>query len=182
MRKLMFAAAGLAALLAAPGAMASEKCNVAVDGTWPEAGKGVTVEAFTNGAGCEKATAVLTIHDGTGSLVYNSVTSAEYAMMLTGKKTSAEMEAALKEWIDQKGSTLKTTADLPEWKDGAEQPMLGEFPFYPEEGIDRAAYEKYRADKSPLFCFVPGIESLACVMKDKDSGAIVPVGAQAFPG
>ena len=148
---------------------------------WDAGGEKGTFEAFASGASCEKATAVLAVHDGTGQVIYSSVGGADNMMMLSEKKTPKELAAALAAWIDVK--TNAGTADtLPEWKAGAEMPMLGEFPFYPAEGVNRDTYEKARAAKTPMYCYVPGIESSACLIKDPQSEAIYLLGSQAFPG
>ena len=75
-----------------------------------------------------------------------------------------------------------STADLPAWAEGAEYPVLGDFAFYPEEGIDRATYTKVRDSKAPIFCYVQGMESMACVVKDAENGGFFKLGVQTFPG
>jgi hypothetical protein len=58
--------------------------------------------------------------------------------------------------------------------------MWGVFPFYPSEGVTREAYLAARAANAPMWCFVQGMESQAClVLRD---GAITELGAQSFPG
>jgi hypothetical protein len=59
--------------------------------------------------------------------------------------------------------------------------MLGEFPFYPEEGMDQVTYEQIRAEKQKIFCYVQGMESIACVAISKN-GAATKIGVQTFPG
>ena len=66
------------------------------------------------------------------------------------------------------------------WPPGAQQPASGEFPFYPEEGVDRDYYEKARAARAPLFCYVQGMESMSCVAIIE--GGMVKLGVQSFPG
>ena len=78
--------------------------------------------------------------------------------------------------------TFKSTGDLPEWKKGAEAPSpLGEFPFYPDQGVDQETYAKIRAEKQAVFCYVQGMESMACVAIARD-GTATKVGVQTFPG
>jgi hypothetical protein len=103
-------------------------------------------------------------------------------MVLGAAQNATDMKAALGDWVDQRASTVKTTADLPEWAEGAETPMLGEFTFYPESGMDRETWNAVRAAKAPAFCYVQGMESMACVMLDKESGYVSKLGVQTFPG
>ena len=75
---------------------------------------------------------------------------------------------------------MATTAALPEWPASAEAPQSGEFPFYPDDGVDREAYATLRTQNLPLFCYVQGMESLRCVAFNQ--GEIGSVGLQLFPG
>jgi hypothetical protein len=63
---------------------------------------------------------------------------------------------------------------------GAEHPVNGEFPFYPEPGVDRDYYEKARALRAPVFCYVQGMESMSFVALIE--GGMVKLGVQSFPG
>jgi hypothetical protein len=181
MKKLMFAAAAVAALLSAPAALAADRCNAASATDWTAAG--LTVEAFASGATCDKAVGVIVFRDAEGTAQVWEAYPTEQNAALTGRTTAAETEAALKEWIDQSSSMFKTTADLPEWKDGTDIPMTGEFPFYVEEGLDRENYARIRKLAAPIFCYVSGMESMSCLYKDSDSGGLIfKVGAQSFPG
>ena len=73
-----------------------------------------------------------------------------------------------------------STADLPVWPAGADAPDAGEFPFYVEEGFDRTGYEGMRAADRAMFCYVQGMESLACVAAV--DGRLDKIGVQTFPG
>lgn len=181
MLKTIAAALMGAALFAAP-ALAAEKCTASADSVWAGAGKGVTIEAFASGAKCETAMAVLVIRDETGAASYYEAYPAEFVMVLAGMATPKDLEAVLKSWIDTAQPVFATTGDLPEWADGAESPVLGDFAFYPEEGIDRAAYTKVRDSKAPVFCYVQGMESMACIVKDAEGGGFFKLGVQTFPG
>lgn len=121
------------------------------------------------------------MRDADGNAVFHESYVAEYVMLLAGAQNSDELTKALKEWIDTSNQQFATTADLPEWKEGADQPVLGEFAFYPEEGIDREGYEKLRAAKTPVFSFVQGMESVAVITVDPEAG-VIRIGAQSFPG
>ena len=59
-------------------------------------------------------------------------------------------------------------------------PRSGEFPFYPEPYYDRSGYEVLRQSDVPLFCYVQGMESIACVALE--NGRMEKVGVQSFPG
>ena len=181
MKTTIYAAAAVAALLSAPGALAADRCAVAVDSAWKEAG--ISVEVFTNGVTCDKAWAAIGMRNAAGEPVFWQAYAVDQNAALAGQTDVAGMEKALKDWIDPTNAAFQTTADLPEWKEGADMPMSGEFPFYPEDGIDRENYQRIRALKAPVFCFVTGMESMTCLYPDKDSGGMLfTVGAQSFPG
>jgi hypothetical protein len=102
-------------------------------------------------------------------------------MPFVDANTVPKMRAALRDWLEQT-HPFKSTGDLPEWKQGADAPaMLGEFPFYPEENMNQSGYAKIRAEKQKIFCYVQGMESMACVAISKD-GVATKVGVQSFPG
>ena len=176
------AAALTGAALFAASALAAEKCTASADSAWDSAGKGVTIEAFASGSKCETAMAALVIRDETGTAAFYEVYPAEFVMVLAGMATAKDLEAALKSWIDTSQPQFASTADLPAWAEGAEYPVLGDFAFYPEEGIDRATYTKVRDSKAPIFCYVQGMESMACVVKDAENGGFFKLGVQTFPG
>lgn len=176
-----FIAATAFALAAMAATTASAKDCSGIAGTdWP-AIKGYTIGAIAGGPDCQKAVALIVIRDADGNAVYHESYVAEYVMVLAAAQNSADLTKALKEWIDTSNPDFKTTADLPEWKEGADMPMSGEFAFYPEEGMDREGYEKIRAAKTPVFSYVQGMESIAVITVDPDAGVIV-IGAQSFPG
>ena len=114
-----------------------------------------------------------------GSPQWIDAMKASDLMTFVDVKTTSAMKAALNEWIAQ-GGPLRTAGDLPPWPPGAQQPASGEFPFYPEEGVDRDYYEKARAARAPLFCYVQGMESMSCVAIIE--GGMVKLGVQSFPG
>jgi hypothetical protein len=56
-----------------------------------------------------------------------------------------------------------------------------EFPFYLEpEWNDRVGYEELRARNAPMYCYVQGMESLACLALQ--DGQLYKIGVQSFPG
>ncbi len=182
MKKLIAPAALAVAILTAPAALAAGKCTASADSTWAGAGPGYKVETFASGDKCETAMAVIVIRDETGAPGYYAAHPADSVAVLAGMASAKDLETALRNWVDPSQAAFQTTADLPEWKDGQEQPMLGEFYFYPEQGIDRPTYDKIRNSKAPIYCYVQGMESLACITRDAEGGGLFKVGVQSFPG
>lgn len=179
MKKFIVAAAFAIAGMAAATASAKDCSGIAGTG-WP-AMKGYTIGAIAGGPDCGKAVALIVIRDAEGNAVWHESYVAEQVMVLAGAQTSEELTKALTEWIDTSNQQFKTTADLPEWAEGADSPVSGEFPFYPEEGIDREMWGKIRAAKTPVYCYVQGMESVACVSNDPEMG-FYKIGVQTFPG
>lgn len=162
------------------GAVAAGACDVAVGSVWvPARQKPHRAEAFSHGPNCQKAIVVISVRGPDGSPQWIDAMKASDLMTFVDVKTTSAMKAALNEWIAQ-GGPLKTAGDLPPWPPGAQQPASGEFPFYPEEGVDRDYYEKARAARAPLFCYVQGMESMSCVAIIE--GGMVKLGVQSFPG
>ncbi|MGE0595019.1 MAG: hypothetical protein AB7P07_01530 [Hyphomonadaceae bacterium] len=152
-----------------------EGCAAAAEAAW----SGLQVQASSEGAACGDAQATLSITDNGRALLQQTFPTAQ-VMTLAHVEDRDAMQTALAEWVDQTSSNKATASALPAWPEGAETPVSGEFPFYPEEGVDRAAYEAIRARNAPLFCHVQGMESEACYALE--NGALTRVGVQAFPG
>jgi len=156
-------------------------CDARAAHTWNAADQTLSVEAFSNGPGCDRAVATLIIRDASGAPLYAETHFAGQVMTLAGAADQAAMQTALGEWADPAGATtMQTTAALPEWPASAEAPSNGEFPFYPDDEVDRAAYASLREQNAPLFCYVQGMESMRCVAWIDNS--IASVGLQLFPG
>lgn len=175
----IFAIACAAAFTVGSFAAASESCNLSTETNWQADKQMLRVEAHSNGDDCAKAAVTLIVRDAKGGVLWTDSAPAEHVMVFAEAKTPGDMMIALAEWIaaDQ---PFPSTADLPEWKPGANQPILGEFYFYPEAGVDRADYEGVRAARLPVFSYVQGMESMAViVLKD---GRMEKLGAQTFPG
>lgn len=176
-------AALAAACLTLPAAAAEEMCSGMASSAWPAAGEGYVVEGWAGGAkDCTKSVAVIVARAPNGEPLWTQSAPVGWIAGLNAATNSAELTKALGEWVTQTDGTLKTSADLPEWKTGADMPMMGEFPFYPYEGFDREAYEAVRALKQPMLCYVQGMESLGCWVFDKESGTFSQIGVQSFPG
>jgi len=183
----VFLIAGLVALAAACSQaeeqdVMSEGCDARASVQWAsDADPNASIEAITTGPDCARAVATLIIRNGSGEPLYAETHIPSQVMTLAQASTPAAMQTALQEWIDPASNTTRiTSAALPEWPEAAASPQNGEFPFYPEEGFTRDYYLALRAADVPLYCFVQGMESMACLaLRD---GALEKVGVQSFPG
>jgi hypothetical protein len=184
MRKLLGLVLGV--LLVAVGqasaatAAAAPGCEASVGVVWTPAGqRPLRAEAFSHGPSCDKAIVVLTVRGSDGKPLWVDARVGQFVMLFAGVKNVGAIKTALGDWIRQ-NHQLKTAASLPSWPPGAQQPASGEFPFLPDEAVDRDFYESARRAKLPLFCYVQGMESMACVvLKD---GGMTKLGVQLFPG
>jgi len=162
-------------------AEAAGGCSANASAVWrPTAGKAYRTEAFSSGPSCTLAVATLVVRGPDGRALWVDSAPVEHLMTFVDVKTPQQMGRALGEWLMQ-SHTFRSTGELPEWKKGADAPASGEFAFYPEAGIDRDLYEQTRAEKQPVFCYVQGMESMACVGLSKD-GQMTKIGVQTFPG
>ncbi len=150
-------------------------CPAAAQASWET----FRIEGFVQGDNCADAQAAIAIRSGDSTLWSQSY-PVDQVMVLKNAQSAEEMQRRLNEWIAPPGAGRDSTGDLPEWAEGDANPMSGEFPFYLEEGVDRAAYEALRARDAPMFCFVQGMESQACLALE--NGELTKIGAQSFPG
>ena len=159
----------------------SEGCDARAVSEWAAEGASYSIEATSVGPDCERAVATLIIRDSSGRPLFANAHLSAQVMTLAAARAPAAMQGALAEWIDPAAnSTMAGSGALPDWPANADAPANGEFPFYPALGYDRAGYEDLRAANAPLFCYVQGMESLACVaLRD---GRIEEIGVQTFPG
>ncbi len=176
---------GLAALLMAcapaeEGDGMAAGCDARAVSAWEAGEARLNVETSTHGPDCSRAVALIVIRDASGAPLYAETHLPAQVMTLAGATDRAAMQTALSEWADSSNATMATTSALPEWPANAEAPQSGEFPFYPDEGVDREAYAALRAQNLPLFCYVQGMESLRCLWFNQ--GEIGSVGVQLFPG
>lgn len=156
-------------------------CSASATVAWaPLRGRSYPTEAFANGKACGTAVVTIVVRAPDGTVLWADARPAAELMTFVEAKTPSKMKAALAEWLTQQ-HMFKSTADLPVWKKGAEAPEAGEFPFYPDVGVDRDSYEQLRAAKRPVFCYVQGMESMACLSLSAD-GQIEKIGLQLFPG
>jgi len=177
---LMLVAAAAMGLAWAEPSQAASACDVSVGFAWAPSGqRPLRAEAVSHGPRCDKAVVVVTVRGADGTPLWVDARVAQFVMPFAGVKSMKAMKAALGEWIRQ-DHQLKSTASLPTWPPGAAQPASGEFPFLPDEAVDRDYYEAARRARLPLFCYVQGMESMACVaLKD---GGMIKLGVQLFPG
>jgi len=125
--------------------------------------------------------ALLVIRDAAGEPLMAAAYPASNLFGFQEADSLGALQTALRDWIALDGSPMRTSADLPSWAMGAEQPESGEFPFYPAEGYaERAAFEELRGQAVPIYCYPQGMESLACLALRE--GQLESVGLQTFPG
>jgi hypothetical protein len=160
---------------------AADGCSVHASGRWiPYPGRVYGTEAFSSGPTCAQAAVTLVVRAPDGGVAWVDAAPGEHVMTFADVKTRQDMSGALTDWLSQ-SSMFKTTRELPAWPEGAQGPESGEFPFMPEAWIDRDYYERSRAQGSPMFCYVQGMESIACIALSKD-GQMEKIGVQSFPG
>ncbi len=177
------AMAALAVMASASPSHAAGSCNTKASQVWAASPtQKLTVEALADGPTCAQAVAMIAIRNSQGDLLWFEVSRTSDIMVLSQPqaKDAKAMTALLKQWITP-DAHLKTADLLPEWKENANFPEAGEFPFYPDEGTGHGDYVKRQKAKLPMFCYVAGMESQACLVLMQD-GTIVKVGSQSFPG
>jgi hypothetical protein len=148
-------------------------------------GLSFAVKAEASGDTRDKAVAKLTVTDQAGGAVISFDAPVRMMPVVfeiyddTTGVTSEKLSAGLKAWITQRQAG-RMAKSLPEWKAGDMQPGSGEFPFLPEDGLTREAYEKVRAADGPIFRFVQGLESERVYVLD--GAAWKKLGVQTFAG
>jgi hypothetical protein len=142
----------------------------------------LSVEAYTDGPTCALAVVTLVIRNSKGEPLWFETSDTRYILSFSEQpKANAKIVAAtLNEWV-KSDDRLQHTNTLPEWKKGADAPVASEFPFYVQDGITQQDYSQMRHAKLPMFCYVAGMESEACLVLTKE-GTIVKIGSQSFPG
>lgn len=178
----MFLAASIGSCSALEPPVKEGGCNTRASVSWTQAGKGYVADAFSDGPSCELAVVTLVVRAPDGKPMWTQSSPASHLMVFGGVDNTAKMNSALGEWVNQEKAMMPTGEKLPAWDADQETPTSGEFPFYLEEGVDREFYEKVRRADAPLFCYVQGMESMACVTLDKETNEMTKVGVQTFPG
>jgi hypothetical protein len=165
----------------APPPASVRGCVVTATAPWRPAGAGAfEVSASSAGPDCAHAVATIAIRDAAGQVLWAEAAPTAQLFGLADAHDNAAMQTALANWIESSNHTIAATSALPDWPQGAEAPQSGEFPFYPEQDLPRDEYLALRARNAPVFCYVQGMESQACVALD--NGAIRKIGVQTFPG
>lgn len=172
-------AAEVAALPAPTGA-----CAATATHTWTPKGAtaGYVIDGAAAGATCNTGEAVITVRNPAGKVIFSKGGYDVAVMSNTVFATAVSPEslkAGVADWVSSMHAD-DATGQLPEWKTADAQPTMGEFPFYPDETVDRAKYAAIRAANKPMLCYVQGGESLACYAVDGDK--LTLVGLQTFPG
>lgn len=182
MRTLVLAAAAVFMVGCAPAEetdIMSEGCDARGVSAWAAGEDTFSVEAATVGPDCARAVATLVIRNSSGEPIYADVHLTSEVMTLAGAADPVAMQTALTEWVDASDPAFADTSALPDWPANADAPTSGEFPFYPE-GYTRESWLALRAARDPVFCYVQGMESLACIIYG--DGGIERIGVQSFPG
>jgi hypothetical protein len=158
------------------------RCVAGASQPWrPTSGLEFTVEASASGPDCEHAVATLVVRNAQNEVMWADARPTAHVMTLAPARDRAAMQTALGEWLNSGNRTMATSSALPDWPANAAAPASGEFPFYPEPTYDRDGYMRLRESDAPLYCYVQGMESMACLALSV-GGDIEKVGVQAFPG
>ena len=156
-------------------------CKLGVTKSWQPSfgGRAWLSEAYVNGPQCKGGVGTIVLRAPNGKVVWVDAMPTDDLFVFDQAKSGNKMGPAAVDWLTQSHS-FKTTADFPAWKKGADSPVAGEFPFYPDDSVDQATYEDIRAKKQAVFCYVQGMESINCLaLVDGDLDSI---GVQTFPG
>jgi hypothetical protein len=137
------------------------------------------VTARTSGPSCAQSVALLIVRNAAGAVVWTDALPAARVMGLNEPTTRTPMTSALAEWIGY-GAQGRTTAELPPWPRANVPPSANGFEFAPEPWLSRSSYLDMRARAQPMFCYIQGMESLACLVIS-DEG-LEKIGVQSFPG
>lgn len=160
---------------------ASGACAAHATTTWAGGnGTSFAIEAQSAGDDCSAAPVTLTIHAADGAAAFEERYQSDHVMTLAGAESVDDMRRRLGEWVTPPGAQMDSTGDLPEWTQDTPYPINEEFPFYPEEGVTRDIYEALRAEDRVMYCYVQGMESMACLAVL--DGALAKIGVQSFPG
>ena len=132
----------LLVFLLPPPADAAPRCQARAEREWPAApGQTLRVEAFGEGPACDKVVVVLAIRSASNEVLWTESSDASKLLTFSDPlpKSAADLKGALEQWIVP-SSQLDQMADLPDWPEGAGQPIMSEFPFYVEQYLDRQSY------------------------------------------
>jgi hypothetical protein len=139
----------------------------------------LSIQAVSSGRTCRTARVSITIKSAEGIVLHRDTFDADKVAGLYNARTPAQMRTELRTWINFRG-TENYHESLPNWRVGQSEPDEREFPFTPAEGVTRAQYMAIKTNKTPIYCYVQGIESINCLVLQ--GGQLRPFGIQSFPG
>jgi hypothetical protein len=156
-------------------------CDTQATSDWRGANNRVFIAtASTSGPNCAQSVVLLVVRDHSGDVIWTDALPAAHVMGLNDPTTQAAMTLALADWVRGPTTRLRTTADLAPWAQTSGQPGESEFPFRPEDWIGEDTYERLAGEASPMFCYIQGMESIACLVEFDDR--LEKIGVQSFPG
>jgi hypothetical protein len=134
---------------------------------------GFSINALASGPTCNQAVVTIVIRTKSGEpKMARSYIAAQLMNFSQSPSPDAKaMTNALKEWTS--GNGFMTSVD--------KLTLGGEFPFTPDDGLDAPSFKAFRTAKTPIFCYIQGMESGLCIGVRKD-GELVQMGVQSFPG
>lgn len=163
------------------GASGPPACDTQTATEWSGAdNRAFRVTASASGANCAQAVVLLVVRDASGNVVWTDARASAHVMGLNEPTTRAEMTRALADWIGFPLERLQTTAHLAPWPETSGQPGESAFPFQPEAWINQEYYEHLAGEARPMFCYIQGMESIACLVESHDR--LEKIGVQSFPG
>jgi hypothetical protein len=133
----------------------------------------------SSGRSCAKAALSYTILNARGRVVFRQTYQSDAVATFIGVRTQNQMRGALTDWI-RPVNGVSFRANLPDWLVGADGPVEREFGFTPAETMTREEYLGIKGDRTPIRCYVQGIESINCLIYH--GGVVDPFGVQQFPG
>jgi hypothetical protein len=143
-----------------PAAAQAAGCFAEASQDWSAVGSQYyVIEAEATGPTCRDAVATLRITSRDGAVLFeHAYPTAQVPLAFNPNGDQTGLRNELEEWIQNTADT--PTADwLPAWPAGASHPPR----FRPASGVTRNAYEQFRGNQGPLFCYPDGGESNACI-------------------
>jgi hypothetical protein len=171
------------ALLGGMATTCEAACQENVRKPWASS---LQLEARAFGQNCAASVVVLSVLNAKGEPIWATLRLSPQVAVFSHNATSPkQMRKALEEWISVGLSANdQTTAQLPDWKVGAdapERPEGTEFGFFADQDMSQAFWMEVKQGNYPLFCFVQGMESESCIA-NAGAGGIVEIGGRTFPG
>lgn len=178
MLRYVLLAAGTVAMTSAAAtvALADQHCRSRASLDWARAGTGYLVEAVADGPSCQKAVIVQVVRRPDGTALWSDVVLAEWRFADEAPADSAAMEKALAEMLIEGLRGVVSSDQFPEWQQSEEGTLRrGGTVWYAETGIERAAWNRLRAAKRPVFTYLQGTDSVGVLVLGAD-GTVTKVG------